>query len=34
MYVIYHSSDSFSAVTGTSIISLLENNKGADQIHI
>ena len=34
MYVIYHSSDSFSSVTGVSMVSLFENNKGMDHIHV
>lgn len=34
MYVIYHSSDLFSSVTGVSMLSLFENNKEAEEIHI
>lgn len=34
MYVIYHSSDSFASVTGVSMISLFENNKEMDDIHV
>ncbi len=34
MYVIYHSSDSFASVTGVSMVSLFENNKGMDYIHV
>lgn len=34
MFVIYHSSNLFGKVTGVSIVSLLENNKDADNIHI
>ncbi len=34
MYVIYHSSDSFASVTGVSMVSLFENNKGMDHIHV
>lgn len=34
MYVIYHSSDAFAEVTGVSIISLFENNKNMDSIHV
>lgn len=34
MYVIYHSSDTFAEVTGVSMISLFENNKSADKIHV
>ncbi len=34
MYVIYHSSDSFASVTGVSMISLFENNKEIDHIHV
>ncbi len=34
MYVIYHSSDSFASVTGVSMLSLFENNKGMDYIHV
>ena len=34
MYVIYHSSDSFTSVTGVSMVSLFENNKGMDHIHV
>ena len=34
MYIVYHSSNLFGMVTGVSIISLLENNKEADSIHI
>lgn len=34
MYVIYHSSDAFSEVTGVSMTSLFENNKDMDDIHV
>lgn len=34
MNVVYHSSDSFAPVLGTSIVSLFENNKGMDEIHV
>ncbi len=34
MYVIYHSSDSFASVTGVSMISLFENNRKTDRIHV
>ncbi len=34
MYVIYHSSDSFVSVTAVSMLSLFENNKSFDNIHI
>lgn len=34
MYVIYHSSDSFAKITGVSILSLFENNKDQDDIHV
>ncbi len=34
MYVIYHSSDSFAGVTGVSMLSLFENNKEFDEIHV
>ena len=34
MDVVYHSSDSFAAVTGVSITSLFENNKSADTINV
>ena len=34
MYVIYHSSDSFASVTGVSMLSLFENNKDAEDIHV
>ena len=34
MYVIYHSSDAFSGVTGVSMTSLFENNKDMDDIHV
>lgn len=32
--VVYHSSDLFASVLGTSMLSLLENNKSFDEIHI
>lgn len=34
MYVIYHSSDSFASVTGVSMISLFENNREMENIHV
>lgn len=34
MYVIYHSSDSFASVTGVSMVSLFENNREMDHIHV
>ena len=34
MNIVYHASDSFAKVTGTSIISIFENNKDADDITI
>ena len=34
MYVIYHSSDLFAEVTGVSMISLFENNKEMENIHV
>lgn len=34
MYVIYHSSDLFAEVTGVSMLSLFENNKHIDEIHV
>ena len=34
MYVIYHSSDSFAGVTGVSMLSLFENNKHMEHIHV
>lgn len=34
MYVIYHSSDSFAEVTGVSMLSLFENNKHINNIHV
>ena len=32
MIVVYHSSNSFSSVTATSIVSLLENNKSIEEV--
>lgn len=34
MDILYSSSDSYAFLTGISILSLLENNKGCDFIHI
>lgn len=34
MNIVYHASDSFAKVTGTSIVSIFENNKDADDITI
>ncbi|MBQ6360936.1 MAG: glycosyltransferase family 8 protein [Lachnospiraceae bacterium] len=34
MYVIYHSSDAFASVTGVSMVSLFENNREIDEIHV
>ena len=34
MWVIYHSSDKFAEVSAVSMVSLFENNKSFDDIHI
>ena len=34
MNIVYHASDSFAKVTGTSIVSIFENNKDIDEINV
>ena len=34
MNIVYHASDSFAKVTGTSIVSIFENNKDIDKINV
>ena len=34
MNIVYHASDSFAKVTGTSIVSIFENNKDVDEINV